>query len=164
MIVEEIKQSMKAEIASKNFTLQAVFDRHIEQIMEAKKQGYTYLRLFDLLDLNLHESHFRDLIYRSRKRRLGQYKPSNSKSEKSTYKEKNDVDIESRDHPNLNPVKSDLTLDDWIDHTNLLISKRQYKLLSELQIRPSDLDQNNITNLSKLDIYLTKEKHTKQYN
>ena len=68
MTIEELVNSIHTEKESGNFTLQAIFDRHIEEIEGCKKSGISYKRIKDLLDLDIAESHFNNLIYRARKK------------------------------------------------------------------------------------------------
>ncbi|MGR2997596.1 hypothetical protein ABMY12_20875 [Vibrio vulnificus] len=72
--VESIAKRMAAEIKEGAFKLQTIFDRNIQNIEALRKDGYTYIRIYQMLltelsgDVELNERHYRDLIYRARKK------------------------------------------------------------------------------------------------
>lgn len=103
MDIDHLKQSIKADIHSENFTLQAIFDQYIDDIMLLKKEGYQYKRIRILLELDIHDKHFRDLLYRARKK-----KKSKSHTSVSPKTETKAIDH----HINVNTSPT-LSPDDW---------------------------------------------------
>ena len=71
---EEVANKIATEIKDGAFKLQAIFDRNIQDIEALREDGYTYIRIYHALleeladDGDLKERHFRDLLYRARKK------------------------------------------------------------------------------------------------
>lgn len=66
--IDTLTDKIKMEIESGNFKLQAVFDRNIQAIEKLKNEGYSYKAIYSYLDAYLKEKHFRDLIFRAKKK------------------------------------------------------------------------------------------------
>ena len=76
MTIEDVIKSLAKDINGENFMLQVVFDRHINEIEEMKAQGFAYRRMMDLLnseiDNEIKATHFKNLIFRAKKKNNGQ--------------------------------------------------------------------------------------------
>ncbi|ENM3832712.1 hypothetical protein LH205_003092, partial [Vibrio cholerae] len=72
MSIDELKNVISSELKSGNFTLQAIFDRHIGDIEELLKSGMRHSSLYK--DLGLSVNHYKSLIGRARNKRNKQKK------------------------------------------------------------------------------------------
>jgi hypothetical protein len=164
MLIDQLKKSVRDDIDSENFTLQAVFDRHIDEIMSLKKDGYTYKKIKLLLDLDIHEKHFRDLIYRARmKKGLSDTTAWPAAKKKARNRAIDDADIKAADmdadtHSTLSP-------DDWRFATGIHnLSERQIRRLEEKGFTPNKVKDLNLTTTTLINKHLATIDSQSKYN
>ncbi|WP_139151656.1 hypothetical protein [Vibrio cyclitrophicus] len=66
--IDELVTKIREERESGHFSLQAIFNRNIQQIEDLKSEGYSYKVILTNLDMGLADSHFRDLIRKAKKK------------------------------------------------------------------------------------------------
>lgn len=152
MLIDQLIQSIKEDIDSGNFTLQAVFDRHIDDIMLLKKEGYQYKRIWMLLGLDIHNEHFKNLIYRARAKKT---KPDNSvfpESKKKAHVHTRTEVIADDISANTSPI---LSLDDWRFETGINnLSDRLIGRLEQKGLTPEKIKELNLTTTTLINKHL----------
>jgi hypothetical protein len=62
---------LAADINSKNYKLQNIFNRHINKIKKINNEGVTYKRMMDLMNMNIENKishpHCKVLLFRAKK-------------------------------------------------------------------------------------------------
>lgn len=150
MSIDELKDVISSELKSGNFTLQAIFDRHIGDIEELLKSGMRHSSLYK--DLGLSVNHYKSLIGRARNKRNKQKKVI----EKKTITPKPSEVSEVKD-------ASAYDLDYWNQSLGFEISDRNLKKLEELGLTPDFILEQEITNARKLTDFLVEFKHLNRY-
>ncbi|MEZ9438310.1 hypothetical protein [Vibrio atlanticus] len=83
--INELVTKIREERESGHFSLQAIFNRNIQQIEDLKSEGYSYKVILANLDMGLADSHFRDLIRKAKKKEgIAQSKAKVSKADLSS--------------------------------------------------------------------------------
>ncbi|ELL8243032.1 hypothetical protein RX290_003359 [Vibrio cholerae] len=149
MSIDELKDAVSSELKSGNFTLQAIFDRHIEDIEEILESGMLHSSIYKELGLDVNFNHYKNLIGRSRRKRNKQKKVIAKK-----------ITI-----PQVSEIKDDnpYELDYWNQSLGFEVSDRNLKKLEELGLTPDFILEQEITNARKLTDFLVEFKHTNRY-
>lgn len=67
--IKKVVDDIRCDYEIGVFTLQTIFDRHIESIESLKSSGVEYLTFCRLLDLEITEKHFQNLIFRAKNKK-----------------------------------------------------------------------------------------------
>jgi hypothetical protein len=149
MKFEELKRSIQVDKESGDFTLQAIIDRHISAIESLKDEGFILKRLNTTLELNLAESHFKNLLFRARKKNLSKaenllIEEENISTKLSTTKPKKQQETESQNTDSKQSQKSksvsEKKVQKWFFETG---KKLSFELIERLENNNIDCDQLN---------------------
>ncbi|AIW17485.1 hypothetical protein IX91_25855 (plasmid) [Vibrio tubiashii ATCC 19109] len=159
--IETVTQKIKQEIESKDFKLQAVFDRNIESIEALKNDGYSYKAVYSRLGGLIELSHFRDLVYRAKKKRSNTPSSANRlQAKKNQHEQMETLAQEDEMAANEAAHNTSHTKKDWQK-----VGVRSEKLISELMgngITPEMVSKWDCANemgvSKKLVEYLIKQK------
>jgi len=157
MDLDELSNAMKSDIKSGNFTLQAVFDRHIKTILELKEQGYTYNSIFNSLALGIDQRHFDNLRFRSNKK-IEKLRPVNKVAAQGAIA----VKVNTPSLP-YDDNFDESSVEEWEMETGLSLSPRLVEKLIRNKFTPSKLKELNLTTPSKINNYLTTHENTNKY-
>lgn len=152
MSIDELKDAVSSELKSGNFPLQAIFDRHLEDIEELLESGMLHSSIYKELGLSVNFNHYKNLIGRSRHKRNKQKKVIAKKITVSQFSEVSDV-------KDASPYE----LDYWNQSLGFEISDRNLKKLEELGLTPDFILEQEITNARKLTDFLVEFKHLNRY-
>ncbi|MFA0073429.1 hypothetical protein AB4396_06930 [Vibrio cyclitrophicus] len=156
-MISELVEKIKLEILSGDFSLQAVFDRNIETIETLKKEGYSYKRIFQKLDSDLHEKHFNDLIWRAKKKITPVHLKENQNNNiRKSPPNQSSNDIEA-------PKEVDIRIDEWGKHLGYPISERLYGMIKENNICKSEIDKFKVPNTRKLIAFINEYSNKNKY-
>lgn len=152
MNIEELKDAVSSEFKSGNFPLQAIFDRHLEDIEKLLESGMLHSSIYKELGLSVTFDHYKNLVGRSRLKRNKQRKLIPKKVIEPQVFEVSEV----RD-------ASPYELDYWNQSLGFDISERNLRKLEELGLTPDFILEQEITNARKLTDFLVEFKHQNRY-
>ncbi len=131
MTIEELVKSLTNDVKSENYTLQAVFDKHITDIVNLKSEGITNRRVLVLLNKMITPSisipHFDNIIHRAKQKSINSPTPistvqKNDSEEPVEETEQvtspNKAKSSSSDEDESDQLKE--TLEEWRLETNFL--------------------------------------------
>lgn len=70
MDIDNLKKSIKEDRESGLFSLQSIFDRHIDEFDRLKLNGYSYKKMHLILNLDIAYRHYTNLLYRARCKKI----------------------------------------------------------------------------------------------
>lgn len=152
MTVDELRSSMLKDIESDNFTMQAVFDRHIREIERLKEQGYKYKSMQSLLGLEaISYSHYVNLLHRARQKTQPIQNQGGIK--KAPHATQTEIVTSAKDN-NPTPTQLKESLDDWLMETGIDISQRLAEKLEANGLDTREVKKLNLNTASKITKYL----------
>jgi hypothetical protein len=161
MTIDELIESLTNDVESKNFILQVVFDRHINEIEKLKSQGITYKRINELLNKKISKefkkSNFNTLIFRAKQKiKTTHVIEPETKIRQALQNEKSNIE-----DSNFDPDRLKQSLKEWRVETNIDIPERLALRLENNGINTEKLNELGLTTTSKISKHLTQLEHKK---
>ena len=160
MEIEKLQIAIKADIDSKLYTLQNIFDRNFEAIDALNKTGITHPRIFEHLELSVSYIYYKNLIFRSRKK----FTQDNSNIPlvtKINIETVNKLESSPNDLSSINYEKK--RIEEWNDYLGYEISERVYSKIVELNLNLNDITMSKVPNSRRLLILLNELLEKRKY-